>query len=60
MVDEEDSKSFGVTLVWVRVPPPAPKTELSLIDDSVFMFSPVFSDVPLKLCAEVSIYSVQV
>ena len=24
LVDEEDSKSFGVTLVWVRVPPPAP------------------------------------
>lgn len=22
LVDEEDSKSFGVTLVWVRVPPP--------------------------------------
>ena len=24
MVDEADSKSVGVTLVWVRVPPPAP------------------------------------
>ena len=25
MVDEEDSKSFGGDIVWVRVPPPAPK-----------------------------------
>ena len=24
MVDEEDSKSFGGDIVWVRVPPPAP------------------------------------
>ena len=27
MVDEADSKSVGVTLVWVRVPPPAPHLE---------------------------------
>ena len=39
MVDEADSKSVGVTLVWVRVPPPAPlRNDLCMSDDRASAF----------------------
>ena len=47
LVDEEDSKSFGVTLVWVRVPPPAPwrvfLQHLRSCEDTCFLFIAIFS-----------------
>ena len=46
MVDEEDSKSFGGNIVWVRVPPPAPNqynpNQIFFVGDGfgLFLFFP--------------------
>ena len=47
LVDEEDSKSFGVTLVWVRVPPPAPRSRPDFDRVRVGFFFLIFDELPI-------------
>ena len=47
MVDEEDSKSFGGDIVWVRVPPPAPHSHPDFDRVGVGFFFLIFDELPI-------------